>query len=146
LLDVPVLTFDAQQYRSEVARATAERWWETPELEVVRLLEEQLRRRGHVLAELGLMLRFVGRRKHGYWIVLSDGAGQELIIELADQLGDPDEQASALAAAVLDSSPLSWPVVFCNVCDQRPKDATAEELAWLARARPGHPQHGRNGT
>lgn len=143
LVGIPDLAFDAEQYREEVARATAERWWETPELKTERLLEARLRGQERYLAGLGWKLRFTERRKHGYWVVLRDSGDGEIIIELADQPGNPEDQAAAMAAMLVDTPPQLWPVVYCNLCDRASDDNDKTEDDWLSRMQENHPAHGR---
>ncbi|MFE2263137.1 hypothetical protein [Streptomyces griseosporeus] len=49
-VDLPVFRFDAEEYRREVDRATADRSWEWPARTVARLLEQDLRERTDWLA------------------------------------------------------------------------------------------------
>lgn len=142
LVGMPDLVFDAAQYRQEVARATADRWWETPELMTVRLLEERLRAQDRYLAELGWKLHFVnGGGEDGYWVVLLDGGDGQIIVELTDQLGSPEDGAAAMAATLLESPPWRWPVVECNICDYRIMDGDDKQEDDRLKAK--HPVHGR---
>lgn len=56
--DLPDLHFDRAQYAAEVARATADRSWETPRRTVSRLVRERVAGSGDVLPD-GLALRWV---------------------------------------------------------------------------------------
>lgn len=143
LLGIPDLAFDAVQYRQDVARATADRWWETPELETERLLEARLRGQERYLAELGWAVQFAQRHNGSYWVALRDGGDGQIIIELADQPGGPEDQAAAMARLLLDTPPQRWPVVHCNLCDQRSDGNEQEEDDWLRRMQAQHPAHGR---
>lgn len=146
LIGIPDMAFDAVQYREEVARATAERWWETPELTTVRLLDARLRGRERYLAELGWKVSFAERGRHGYRVVLRDGGDGDIVIELADQPGSPEDQAAAMAAMLLDMPPQRWPVVHCNLCDRASDGNDEKEDDWLGRMRAKHPAHGRKNT
>jgi hypothetical protein len=52
-LAFPGVAFDAARYRAEVERATADRWWESPQLRAARLLRGHLDQQAGYLAGLG---------------------------------------------------------------------------------------------
>jgi hypothetical protein len=112
-LPLPEMYFDRKQYRAEVARATADRSWETERRRTARLLREYLLREAGTLERTGYELTWVAVRPElaAYHLSFWKGDAQ-IVVELHADAGDPEEQASAMAEQLLRTSPEAWPVVF----------------------------------
>jgi hypothetical protein len=142
-LPLPDLSFDAGQYLAEVDRATADRWWETPPMATVRFLSSALRRDEARLAALRWRQRHAGadREPGVFHLWLTDHQDHELCLDLAAQPGTPQQQADELARFVLDTSPLDWPVSYCNLCGGRFRPSPGQSQAQHDAKIASHPAH-----
>ncbi|MEV6416503.1 hypothetical protein [Kribbella sp. NPDC051718] len=104
---LPDLHFDRGQYEAEVARATADRSWETPRRKTARLIRERLD-----LLQLSpdLTLRWVAPGWTDDGIVLAfDG---DRLLKLTSRHQDPDEAAGELLAELLSTPVGEWVRAF----------------------------------
>ncbi len=114
-LALPDLRFDAQQYRAEIARATADRSWESHGRIVGRLLRARLAGESSHLESLGYRLGWVGPYGSGVCSLelqsMEDGrpVGQT-VVTFSQPDGDADEVASALAEQFLSTPEPEWPI------------------------------------
>jgi hypothetical protein len=139
-LDLPDLVFDAAQYRAEVERATADRFWETDELKTERLVRHHLLEAGGRLAASGWRPDFADARPAGFWVVFKGSDDTQLIVDLTPAPGTPEQQAASMAELLLATPPQQWPVAHCSRCGLvDPRDPPADS----AEPDPAHPPHQR---
>lgn len=118
-LGIPDLRFEAHQYRTEVARATADRTWESHGREVGRLFRARLRESSDHFKSLGYRLGWAGPYGGGVCSVelqtMEDGrpVGQT-IVTLSESDGTADDVASALAQQLLSTPEQEWPITREN--------------------------------
>jgi hypothetical protein len=113
-LDLPDVTFDAERYAAEVARAAADRSWETARRVTARLLTDRLRD-DERLAALRLTVRGVAPHhllRDGMTIGFWDAAGGQLLVDVRAPEREPAEWAADLAEELLGRNPDTWDVVF----------------------------------
>jgi hypothetical protein len=141
LVGIPDLIFDAAQYRTEVARVTADRYWETGELRTDRLLRRHLRQGREHLAGLGWKLQFTALRRAGVSrVVFQDLADEQIVVDLPAGQGTPEERARAMADFLLTTPSAGWPMTHCSRCDS---DTYRADLAAGRVSAPSrHPEHG----
>lgn len=102
--------FDAEQYRVEVERASADSSWETERRKTSRLLAQYLDGERATLERWGYELTWVslfGSDPRAYRVSLWKGDGQ-YVVELRAPEGTPEEQAAAMAEDLLRSGPDGW--------------------------------------
>jgi hypothetical protein len=115
-LGLPDLVFDAAQYRAEVERATADRFWETDDLKTARLVRHYLLQAGGHLAASGWRPDFAEARPQEFWVVFQGSDDTQLIVELTPEPGTPEQQAAAMSEFLLATPPEQWPVAHCSRC------------------------------
>jgi len=113
LLGFPGLVFDARRYRAEIARATADRSWQTADGQAADLLWQFLDQDRGQLARLGWVpdgLRSAYRTGQ-FDVWLTDTGGREQIrVRLTAGDGTPADRARLMADALLCTRPEHWPV------------------------------------
>jgi hypothetical protein len=121
-IDLPELTFDADQYRAEVTRASADHSWETPLRTTSRLFVEYLNEQSDRLAQIGWRLRprsgpwsrpfWLGDRLHVVLQDVTDPEGPQWPREVSLQLeaggGSSAEEAASMVEFVLHTPPERW--------------------------------------
>lgn len=118
-LGIPDLRFDSRQYRAEVARATADRSWESHGRAVGRLLRERLTESSSHFKSLGYRVGWTGPYGDGVCSVelqtMKDGlpVGQT-IVTLSELDGTADDVSAALAQQLLSTPEQEWPVTNEN--------------------------------
>lgn len=116
---VPDLRFNATQYRAEIARATADRSWESHGRVVSRLLQDRLDEHGGHLKSLGYRRHWASPYRNGACTVslLSIDGGHpngQTIVELSAPDGDAEDVARVLADRLLMTSESDWRVTQRN--------------------------------
>jgi hypothetical protein len=113
--NLPDLHFDREQYVAEVARASADRSWETDRRRTARLLFERLRPLQLVLPP-DLTLTWAEPAWHQDGVALmfqrltpaSRLAVRQQLLRLTSTLDDPDQAAEDMAQQLLAISPKDW--------------------------------------
>lgn len=111
--DLAPLQFDRQQYIEEVARATADRSWETDRRKAARLLRDQVRRSNLTIPkgkfewvapqreDDGFLLSFVRRSR-------VTRADEQVLLRLTSTATDPHDIARDLASRLVATKPARW--------------------------------------
>jgi hypothetical protein len=121
--DLPEVVFDGTQYRAEVARASADYSWETPQRRTTRLFVEYLDRETDRLSELGWRLRprrgqwsrpgWLEDRLHVVLQDVTDLAGplwpKEICVLLRAEAETPAESAALMVDFLFRTPPEQWP-------------------------------------
>jgi hypothetical protein len=113
-LGLPEIYFDSEQYRAEVARASADESWETKRRRTARLLQEYLESEAAILEEKGYQLTWAALEADdpaAYHVSLWKEDAQ-IVVEIRADEGSPEERAATMAERLLRSSPDEWRVVF----------------------------------
>jgi hypothetical protein len=113
-LALPEIYFDSEQYRAEVARASADESWETERRRTARLLQEYLESEAAILEQKGYRLTWaslVADDPAAYHVSLSKDEAQ-IVVEVRADEGSPEERAATVAESLLRSNPDEWHVVF----------------------------------
>jgi hypothetical protein len=113
------LLFDAQQYTAEVARANADRSWESERRCTARLLRQTLAASRHVLLEAGYNLHWVGPMPNDDKIceislTRRTPTRDQLLLELTAPAGTPAQRAQAMADLLLGTPTAQWPTMFTS--------------------------------
>ncbi|MET7784210.1 hypothetical protein ABZT28_52665 [Streptomyces sp. NPDC005388] len=142
-VDLPAFRFEAQRYRREVERATADRSWEWPARTVARLLEQDLRERTDWLARWECELGALSARPWephqvnvflfhpGRSAIREDRPWLQFRMILAVSSDDPADQAERLAEQLVAGDPRQ----AAEVCGGSPDFGRQLGYSWPQRRR-----------
>ncbi|MFI6279695.1 hypothetical protein [Streptomyces sp. NPDC050988] len=142
-VDLPAFRFEAQEYRREVERATADRSWEWPAWTVARLLDKDLQARADRLAgwecELGAVSAWPWEPDQvnvflfhpGRSAFREDQPWLQFRMTLAVSSDDPADQAQCLAEQLVAADPRQ----AAEVCGGSPEFARQLGYPWPQRWR-----------
>jgi hypothetical protein len=103
-LPIPTLRFDAAQYEAELRRASEDRSWETPALQVSRLVKQQLVDNGRMAAHPNAWLQVFAPHNDGwtvFFLIAEDGRSRQVSKAFPGRTGDPASVAEKLVEEVL---------------------------------------------
>ncbi len=114
---MPDLSFDAEQYRAEVQRASTDRSWETDGRRVARLLRARLITGKEVLDELGYKVGWVSPewdRENSFSVELRVPRGQVVVRVDAHWRLTEKDLVEEMASTLLNQSERRWHVLHRN--------------------------------
>jgi hypothetical protein len=107
--DYAGITFDASQYRSEIARASMDRSWESTSRATARLLQEHLARERKHFSDHGRLRAWPDPSEPGtIQVDVEDNAGNHNHVKLHAESGNPPEDALRLAEFLFRTPPDEW--------------------------------------
>ena len=116
-LALPDLSFDAEQYRAAVQRASADRGWETDRRRVARLLRARLIAGDEALDERGYKVGWVSpewEREDSFNVELRVPRGQVVVRVDADWRLSENDLVEEMASTLLHQSERRWHVLHRN--------------------------------
>ncbi len=114
-LGIPDVHFDADQYRTEVAKAVGDRSWETHARTTARLLRAKLQKASEHFDALGYRVTTVAPYDDGAFSIVmqevQDGSAVgNTFVRLAHPHHEVDDLATALAEELISTAPNDWDV------------------------------------